>query len=243
VTPTRSAPSAACLLAATVLAAAPSSCAAPWDGVMRSVFPIKALAPGFPRECTAWYVAPLDQPGHGTRPSLPVSLYVTAGHCPPPHIVVSAGLLERTLLIARLVDPAPDLAIGARIDPRERRTFLSLASGPPAPGTRALIAGYAAGHLAEIIVTALDPSACPPGTLCFRSAVPIRGGLSGAPIVLLDTGEAAGMLVATPSDARGNEDPYTVLATPARTLLAALSLALGSPLSSASGPFATPQAR
>src|SRR5579883_1115577 len=142
---------------------------------MRSVFPIKALAPGFPRECTAWYVAPLDQPGHGTRPSLPVSLYVTAGHCPPPHILLSAGLLQRTPPIARpgAPAPAPDLAIGARIDPRERRTFLSLASGPPAPGTRALIAGYAAGHLAEIIVTALDPSACPPGTLCFRSAVPI----------------------------------------------------------------------
>jgi hypothetical protein len=228
----------ACLVALLGATAAFATSAA-WNDTLASIFPVHAFAQGFPRECTGWYIAPMDQPSPRGRPPLPVSLYVTAGHCPAPHVVHSAGgILERTLLIARLVDPAPDLAIGARIDPRENRAFLRLAPAPPRPGTRALVAGYAGGQLSETVVTAMSPESCPPGLLCFHSDTPIRGGLSGAPIVLLDTGEAAGMLIATPSDAHGIEDPYTVLATPSWALRAALQLALGAPAPTSSGPFA-----
>jgi hypothetical protein len=224
-----------CAAARAAIAAAPAA----WNDTLASIFAVHAFAQGFPLECTAWYIAPIDQPSPSARHPLPVSLYVTAGHCPTPHVVHSAGgILERTLLIARLVDPAPDLAIGARLDPREHRAFLRLAPAPPRPGARALVAGYAGGQLSEIILTAMSPESCPPGLLCFHSDVPIRGGLSGAPIVLLDTGEAVGMLIATPSDAHGIEDPYTVLATPSSALRAALQLALGTPAPTSSGPFA-----
>jgi len=209
-----------------------------WDAAVASTFPIRASAAGFPVECTAWYAGPVDA-NDGSAP--PVSVYVTAGHCPTPHVVAAGtrGALERTLVFARMIDPAPDLAVGARTDPREHRTFLQIAEAAPAPGAPALVVGYAEGHLSELVVTALPPSRCPARYACFHSEVPIRGGLSGAPIVSLDTGEVVGMLVATPDDGRGREDTHTVLATPASALRAALRISLpDAPGMSANGPFA-----
>jgi hypothetical protein len=103
--------------------------------------------------------------------------------------------------------------------------------------TRAPVASRAGGQLSEIIVGAMSPQDSPPGLLCFDSDVPIGGGLSGAHIVLLDIGEVAGMLIATPSDAHRIEDRHTVLATPASALRAAIRLPLGSPSPASSAPL------
>jgi hypothetical protein len=190
-----------------------------WSAAHAAIFRVFAALPGFPFACTGWYAAPAQG-----RP--PVSVYITAGHCPAPLMVRTGEGLEDTLVIARLhsAQAGADLTIGERADPRTRRVYLPLAAAPPIPGERALVAGYAGGELTTLIATA--DAACQRPFVCFTSDAPIRGGLSGSPIVSLRTGEVLGILVAASRDQQAPDGPHAVLATPASAILAALRLAL-----------------
>ncbi len=189
-----------------------------WSAARAAIFRIFAALPGFPFECTGWYAAPAQD-----RP--PVSVYITAGHCPAPLVVRTPDGLEDTLVIARLrsAQAGADLTIGERADPRARRTYLPLADAPPLPGTPAIIAGYAAGELTELAATAAGD--CQRPFVCFESGTPILGGLSGSPIVSTRTGEVLGVLVASPGRQR-TSGPYVIIATPASAVRAAMRLVL-----------------
>ena len=194
---------------------------APWTLLLSATFRILADAPGWPVNCTGWYAAPLQRfSSPGTR----VSAYVTAGHCWTPHVVEMGGALEQTQTIARVDRAGVDAGIGARMDVRRNPTFLALATALPRHGERALVAGFSDGHLTEAVLTTLEPMRS--GFLSFHSDLALRPGMSGAPIILLRTGEVVGVLIGIPHDSRGQPDPHTVIATPATSLRALMEFAV-----------------
>lgn len=193
----------------------------PWNAAIVSVFRVFSATPELAFQCTGWYVAP----AHAGSSALPVSVYITAGHCPTPLLVTTAEGLENTLIIARVhsSEAGADLTIAERVDQRDPRVFLPLATALPRTGERALIVGYGDGHLTTLVVTALP--ACQRPFVCFGSPVYIRGGLSGSPIVSLSDGAVLGILVASPPRA----DPagaFTIIATPASVIRAYLDVTL-----------------
>jgi hypothetical protein len=151
-----------------------------------------------------------------------VSIYVTAGHCDAPHIVRNPAGLERTVVLAHINRLGADAAVGARMDRRTARTFLTLATTPPKPGDRALVAGYSAGHLTEAVLTAVPD--CLYGYICFHSDHALRPGMSGAPILSLDTGQLIGILIGFPL-IRNREDPHAIWATSSTALRTLIELA------------------
>jgi len=153
---------------------------------------------------------------------MPVSVYVTAGHCDVPHLVKIAEGLEQMAVLGRITRLGIDVAVGTRIDPRITRTFPILATALPRAGERALMVGYSAGHLTEAVLTNLRD--CVHGFLCFHSDLALRPGMSGAPILSLQTGQIIGELVGTPLDSHGYGDPHTVWATPSTVLRTLIEL-------------------
>src|SRR5215467_12105892 len=109
------------------------------------------------------------------------------------------------------------------MDLRIRRTFLTLATTPPKPGDRALVAGYSAGHLTEAVLTVVPD--CLHGYVCFHSDHALRPGMSGAPILSLDTGQLIGIVIGFPL-IRGREDPHALWATSSTVLRTLIELAL-----------------
>ncbi len=178
------------------------------------------MLPELPVSCTGWFAAPSRQVS-----SMLVSVYITAGHCPVPQVVRTAEGLEQMAVLARITRPGLDATVGLRLDPRHLRTFPALALVPPRLGDRALVAGYSAGHLTEAVLTAIDGRDCPAQFLCFHSDQGLQPGMSGAPILSLRTGDIVGILVATAQQARGYEDPHTIIATPAGPLRALVEIA------------------
>lgn len=191
---------------------------APWTSLLSATFQILADLPGWPVRCTGWYAAP-----RGHVSSMRVSVYVTAGHCDDPHIVRTVEGFEQMAVLARITRPGVDAAVGARFDPRATRSFPVLAAALPRPGDHTLVAGYSAGQLTEAVLTVLPD--CRGGFLCLHSDRALRPGMSGAPISSLRTGEIVGILVGTPLDAHGHEDPHTTWATPSIALRALVELA------------------
>lgn len=214
------------MLAATGLAlllTIPAATAQPpsaWTTVLAVTFRILAMLPELPLSCTGWFAAP----SRLVSPSMFVSAYVTAGHCPVPQVVRTAEGLEQMAVLARVTRPGVDATVGLRLDGRPRRAFPSFALVPPRAGDRALVAGYSAGPLTEAVLTANGE--CSAGFLCFHSDQAIRAGMSGAPILSLHTGEIVGILVATAQQAHSYDDPHTIMATPARALRALLEIAV-----------------
>lgn len=200
--------------------------AGPWMTLLSITFPILADLPGLPLSCTGWYAA-----SRGDAGSMPVSVYVTAGHCDTPHIVKITEGLEQMAVLAHINRPGFDAAVGTRVDPRTTRTFPVFAEAFPRTGDRALVGGYSAGHLTEAVLTALPE--CLHGFLCFHSDHALRPGMSGAPILSLRTGQIIGILIGTPRDSHGYGDPHTVWATPSSALLTLIELATPGALDSA----------
>lgn len=209
----------------------------PWGTTTASVFRVLSAISGLPLSCTGWYLAPV----RSASALSPVSVYITAGHCPTPLLVNTADGLEDTLIIARLHsrEAAADLTIAERADRRKQRIFLPLANAAPQTGERALVTGYGDGHLTMLVVTALP--ACQPPFVCFSSSVHVRGGLSGSPIVSLRSGLVLGILVASPSRMYPT-DPYVIIATPASVIRASLEFTLPS-LAAAFAPPSVPDGR
>ena len=192
--------------------------AGPWMTLLSITFPILADLPGLPVNCTGWYATSL---GHGG--SMPISVYVTAGHCNVPHIVRMGEGLEQPPVLGHIDRLGVDAAVGVRVDQRATRTFPILAMTLPQPGERALVAGYSAGHLTEAVLTTLPR--CFHGFLCFHSDHALRPGMSGASILSLRTGQIIGVLVGTSLDSHGYGDQHTIWATPAVALRALIELA------------------
>jgi hypothetical protein len=195
----------------------------PWTNLVSATFQILADLPGWPVRCTGWYVAP-----RGRVSSMIVSLYITAGHCDAPHIARVAEGLEEMAVLARITRLGVDAAVGARFDPRATRTFPVLAAALPRAGDQALVVGYSAGHITEAVLTVLPT--CQHGFLCLHSDRSLRPGMSGAPIVSLQSAEVVGILVGSPMDARGHDDPTTIWATPSVALRSLVELAGPAPI-------------
>jgi hypothetical protein len=189
-----------------------------WTALHSITFQILADLPGLPVSCTGWYAAPRGQAG-----SLYVSVYVTAGHCEVPHIVRNPKGLERMVVLAHIDRLGADAAVGARMDRRATRTFLTLASAPPRPGARALVAGYSAGHLTQAVLTTIAD--CHHGYICFHSDHALRPGMSGAPILSLDTGQLIGILIGFPL-VHNRVDPHAIWATSSIALRTLIELAV-----------------
>jgi hypothetical protein len=207
----------------TILGPASAQSVHPWTNLVSATFQILADLPGWPVRCTGWYAAP-----RGRVSSMTVSLYITAGHCDAPHIARVTEGLEEMAVLARITRPGVDAAVGARFDPRATRTFPVLAAVLPPAGDQALVVGYSAGHLTEAVLTVLPT--CQHGFLCLHSDRILRPGMSGAPIVSLRTGDIVGILVGSPMDARGHEDPNTIWATPSVALRSLVELAAPAPI-------------
>ena len=180
-------------------------------------FQILAERPGLPVSCTGWYAAPRGHAGF-----LYVSVYVTAGRGEAPHVVRNPEGPEQMVVLAHINRLGADAAVGARVDRRAARTFLTLATAPPRPGDRALVAGYSAGHLTEAVLTTVPD--CLHGDICFHSDQALRPGMSGAPILSLVTGQLIGILIGFPV-IHNRVDPHTIWATPSTALRTLIELA------------------
>jgi hypothetical protein len=190
-----------------------------WSMLLSATFKIVAMLADLPVSCTGWFAAP-----HRRLSSTLVSVYVTAGHCPIPHVVRTAEGLEQMAVLARITRPGMDAAVGLRQDARPLPTFPRLTALLPSAGDRALVAGYSDGHLTETILTAIEP--CAAEFLCFHSDQALRPGMSGAPIMSLRTDGIVGIVVATERDSHGHDDPHTIMATPAGRLQALVDIAV-----------------
>jgi len=193
--------------------------AGPWMTLLSVTFPILADLPGLPVSCTGWYAA-----ARGHAGSMPVSVYVTAGHCDVPRIVRLAEGFEQMAVLGYINRPGVDASVGIRVDPRAIRMFPILATVAPWSGDRALVVGYSAGHITEAVLTTLPE--CLHGFLCFHSDHALRPGMSGAPILSFRTGLIIGILIGTPRDSHGYGDPHTVWATPSSTLQTLIEFAI-----------------
>jgi len=189
-----------------------------WTALHSITFQILADLPGSPVSCTGWYAVPQGHAG-----SLHVSVYVTAGHCEAPHVVRIPEGLERMVVLAHINRLGADAAVGARMDRRATPTFLPIATAPPRPGDRALVAGYSAGHLTEAVLSTVPD--CLHGYVCFHSDHALRPGMSGAPILSLVTGQLVGILIGFPLT-HNRVDPHTIWATSSTALRTLIDLAV-----------------
>jgi len=181
-------------------------------------FQILAERPVLPVSCTGWYAAPRGHAGF-----LYVSVYVTAGRGEAPHVVRNPEGPEQMVVLAHINRLGADAAVGAWIDLRATRTFPTLATAPPRPGDRALVAGYSAGHLTEAVLSTVPD--CLHGYICFHSDHALRPGMSGAPILSLVAGQLIGILIGFLLT-HNREDPHAIWATSSTALRTLIDLAV-----------------
>jgi hypothetical protein len=202
-----------CALAAAAAPAAGSTASpSPVDLAVSITVPLYLHGTPSSRYCTAFFARPASVNRDTGRPYS--AWFLTAGHCMLLSTPVRRPLpiaWEITAPMAASSIEGQDFGAFVSSDWRPSPIYLPFLSRPLRRGERVVATGYGDGQLRILTgtYTGTDPSS---GALMIRTDQPVRGGMSGSPIVTMD-GMIAGILVATTLD-NGIEDPRAAVATP-----------------------------